>query len=174
MRSVEERTRSRPSRRGWLDSPWLSAVVGIGWILLQGSLSLSTLLWAVLLALLLPWLVHDFLGTYGPLAGARAALRLLAVVLWDIVRANLSVARIVLEPGFQPRPAWIRVSYGLTDPRGIALLATIVTNTPGTISALVDEQRRVLLVHALHAPDPQAVADEISERYERPLREIFR
>jgi multicomponent K+:H+ antiporter subunit E len=174
MRNVEDRTRSRPSRRGWLASPALSLVVGVGWVLLQGTLSASTLLWAALLALFLPWLVHDFLGRYGPLSGARAAIRLLGVVLWDIVRANLSVARIVLEPGFQPSPAWIRVPYSLTDPRGIVLLASIVTNTPGTISAVIDEERCAILVHALHAPDPQAVADEIRERYERPLKEIFR
>lgn len=174
MRNVEDDTPSRPAHRGWLASPALSVAVGVGWVLLQGSLSVSTLLWAVLLALFLPWLVNDFLGRYAPLAGGRAALGLLAVVLWDIVRANLSVARIVLEPGFQPQPAWIQVPYALTDPRGIALLATIVTNTPGTVSAMVDEKRSVLLVHALHAPDPQAVADEILHRYERPLREIFR
>lgn len=174
MRNVEDRTRTRPSRRGWLASPTLSVAVGIAWILLQGNLSPATLLWALLLALFLPWLVHDFVGRYEPLAGGRAAVGLLLVVLGDIVRANLSVARIVLEPGFEPHPAWIRVPYGLTDPRGIALLATIVTNTPGTVSAVVDEQRREILVHALHAPDPQAIADEIRERYERPLKEIFR
>lgn len=174
MRNAEDRTRTRLSRRGWLASPALSVAVGIAWILLQGNLSLATLLWALLLALFVPWLVHDFLGSYAPLTGARAAVGLLLVVLGDIVRANLSVARIVLDPGFEPRPAWIRVPYGLTDPRGIALLATIVTNTPGTVSTVVDEERREILVHALHAPDPQAIADEIRERYERPLKEIFR
>lgn len=174
MRNVEDDTPSGPAHRGWLASPALSVAVAVGWVLLQGSLSLATLLWAVLLGLFLPWLVNDFLGRYAPLAGGRAAVGLLAVVLWDIVRANLSVARIVLEPGFRPQPAWIQVPYALTDPRGIALLATIVTNTPGTVSAMVDEKRGVLLVHALHAPDPQAVADEILDRYERPLREIFR
>ena len=32
---------------------------------------------------------------------------------------------------------------------------------------------RILLVHALDTPDPDAVRDEIKNRYERRLKEIF-
>jgi multicomponent K+:H+ antiporter subunit E len=35
------------------------------------------------------------------------------------------------------------------------------------------QERWVLLVHALDAPDPQALVREIKERYEGPLREMF-
>ena len=41
------------------------------------------------------------------------------------------------------------------------------------MSCVVDEHRREILVHALDAPDPEAVVAEILARYERPLREIF-
>ena len=79
----------------------------------------------------------------------------------------------MLHPGREPRPAWVRVPYTLTDARGIALLGAIITNTPGTVSSVVDENRREILVHALDAPDPEAIVAEILERYERPLKEIF-
>jgi multicomponent K+:H+ antiporter subunit E len=100
-------------------------------------------------------------------------LRLAARVLADIVVANLSVARLVLSPWRQPRPSWVQVRHGLRDPRAVALLASIITITPGTVSCVVDEERGVILVHALDAPDPQAVADDILARYARPLEEIF-
>ena len=173
MNSPEEQPKSHPVRRGWLASPVLSLAIAISWILLQGSLAPAHLLWAAILALALPWLVHDFLGRYGRLRAIGPAFRLAAVVLVDIVRANLAVARIVLHPGREPRPAWVRVPYTLTDARGIALLGAIITNTPGTVSSVVDENRREILVHALDAPDPEAVVAEILERYERPLTEIF-
>jgi multicomponent K+:H+ antiporter subunit E len=94
-------------------------------------------------------------------------------VLWDIVRSNVTVARIVLQPGSNPQPAWLRVPYSLTDDRGVVLLATIITTTPGTVSCVIDEARREILVHALDAADPGAVVAEIVERYEQPLKEIF-
>jgi multicomponent K+:H+ antiporter subunit E len=159
--------------RRWLAHPVLSVLLAAGWLLLQGSLAPAALLWAAVFGLGLPWLLHGFLQPGQPLRRPAVALRLAGVVLLDIVLANLAVARIVLDPRRTPQPAWLVVPSGLRDPRGLALLATIVTNTPGTVSCVVDEERRSLLVHALDAPDPQAVVREIANRYDAPLQEIF-
>jgi multicomponent K+:H+ antiporter subunit E len=55
----------------------------------------------------------------------------------------------------------------------ISLLASIVTMTPGTVSADVSEGNTSLLVHALDCDDPDALVAEIKQRYEKPLMEIF-
>lgn len=159
--------------RRWLAHPWLSAIIGLCWLLLQGSLAPANLLWAALLGIGLPWLVHGFIGPGSRPRRGGVALRLAGVVLWDIVLANIAVARLVLNPARSPHPAWVRVPYSLEDPRAVVLLATIITTTPGTVSCVVDEDRREILVHALNATDPGAVAREIAERYEAPLKEIF-
>lgn len=160
--------------RRWLAHPWLTGAVLAAWLLLQGSLDLAHWIWGGALGLLLPWLAHDFIDAPPtPVRALRVVLRLAGVVLWDIVKANLTVARIVLDPRRQPQPAWLRVEYTLQDPRAVVLLAAIITMTPGTVSCVVDEERGHILVHALDAPDPPAVAAEILERYERPLKEIF-
>lgn len=160
--------------RRWLAHPWLTGLIAVAWLLLQGSLAPVHWLWGLLLGLLLPWLVHDFIDTpVTPLRSLRPIPQLALRVLWDIARANLTVARIVLDPRRHPTPAWVRVDYSLQDPRGVALLATIITMTPGTVSCLVDEERRHILVHALDAADPEALAAEILQRYEHPLKEIF-
>ena len=53
------------------------------------------------------------------------------------------------------------------------LLGSIVSLTPGTVSIDVDQKHWVLLVHALDAPDPQALIDEVKGRYEAAIKEIF-
>ena len=45
--------------------------------------------------------------------------------------------------------------------------------TPGTVTADMSADGRVLLIHSLHAPDPEAVRAEIKTRYEARLKEIF-
>lgn len=160
--------------RRWLAHPWLSAVIAASWLLLQGSLEPAHWIWGAVLGLVLPWLAHDFIDApVTPLRGIGALVRLLGLVLWDIVLANLTVARVVLDPRREPQPAWIHVPYTLEDPRAVALLASIITMTPGTVSCVVEEEQRRILVHALDAPDPQAVADAIVQRYERPLKEVY-
>lgn len=161
------------SARAAFAHPWLSLFIAASWLLLQGSLTPANLLWAALLGLGLPWLLARFIG---PASGVRhfgRVLRLTAVVLWDIVVANIAVARLVLSPWRAPRPAWVRVRYTVGDARGVVLLATIITTTPGTVSCRIDTARREILVHALDTADPQAVEADILARYDRPLKEIF-
>lgn len=160
--------------RRWLAHPWLSAFVAVAWLLLHGSLAPVHWLWAAIAGLLLPWLAHDFIDAPPDQVRAFATIARLALrVLWDIVVANIAVARLVLSPRRRPQPAWVRVEHPLQDPRAQALLATIITMTPGTVSCVVDEARQLIHVHALDATDPQAVAADIVQRYALPLKEIF-
>ena len=54
-----------------------------------------------------------------------------------------------------------------------SMLAGTITLTPGTVSADVSEDGKALLVHALDAENPDEVRDDIKQRYERRLKEIF-
>lgn len=158
---------------GWFSHPVLSLLLAAAWLLLQRSLAPAQLLTAALLALLVPRLVHGFLGPGVRLRALGTALRLAGVVLWDILVSNLVVARIVLSPGSRPQPVWLEVPYTLQHPGAVLLLAGIVTTTPGTVSCVVDEARRVLVVHVLDGADPAAVRAQIDQRYAQALKEIF-
>ena len=67
--------------------------------------------------------------------------------------ANVEVAWRILGPEKALRPAFVSVPLDIRSPLGVAALATIVTLTPGTLSADLDERGEHLLVHALHLPD---------------------
>ena len=71
------------------------------------------------------------------------------------------------------QPNWVCIPLDLRTPEAIAILAGTITLTPGTVSADLSDEGHSLLVHALDAPDPAAVREEIKERYERRLKEIF-
>jgi multicomponent K+:H+ antiporter subunit E len=159
--------------RGWLPHPALSVLLALVWLLLQQSLAVPQLITAAVLALLVPKLVHGFIGPATRPRKPAAALRLCFVVLWDIVVSNFTVARIVLSPRSNPRPAWVEVPLDSRHPTAITLLATIITMTPGTVSCDVDDQAAQILVHALDCDDAAAMAAQIKARYERPLMEIF-
>ena len=58
-------------------------------------------------------------------------------------------------------------------PYAIALFASIITMTPGTVSAEVSASRREILVHVLDLDDPDALVAGMKSRYEAPLAEIF-
>jgi len=156
----------------WFGHPWLSLLLAVSWLLLQHTLAPVHLISAVLIGLVVPRLLHNFLPAMAPVR-LVPALRLMAVVLWDIVLSNFVVARLVLGPLSRPRPAWVTVPLALTHPTAISLLATIITTTPGTVSCTIDEKRRHILVHALDCNDPAQMAADIKARYEGPLLAIY-
>ncbi len=154
-------------------SPTTSLAIVVLWLLLNGATPGHALLAAALavaLPLLLPAPVVPASRLRAPLAAARLAL----VVLHDIVKANIEVALRILGPEAAIRPAFVWVPLDLRSPQGIAVFASIITMTPGTLSCEVSEDRRWLLVHALHTEDPAAVVAEVKARYEAPLMEVFR
>lgn len=156
-----------------LAHPVLSLLLAATWLLLQQSLGVANIITAVVLGLGVPRLVHGFLSTGVVPRAWLTVLRFSGVVLYDIVMSNIAVARLVLLPGARPRPAWVVVPLTLRHPTAITLLATVITTTPGTVSCVVDEELHFILVHALDCDDPAAMAAQMKERYEQPLREIF-
>lgn len=155
-------------------APLLSIVLAAAWLLLNGTVTTGHLLLACVLAVWLPRLT-DRLREDQPRIGAAGTMaRLAGVVVWDIIVSNLQVARLVLGRLDRIESRFIRMRVELDEPRAVALLAGIVTMTPGTLSVDVSPDRRELIIHALHAPDPDAIVGAIRTRYEHPLREIFR
>lgn len=161
------------TKAGWWDYPVLSIVLALSWLLLQHSLAVVHLLSAAALGVMIPRLLFRLLPRQPRLRLLPAA-RLFFIVLYDIVVSNITVAKIVLGRIEQAQPAWVRVSLDVQSPLAVHLFASIITTTPGTVSAVVDEKQRCIWVHALDCADTAAAARDMKNRYERALMQIFR
>ena len=157
-----------------LPSPWSSIALFVLWLLLVQSLSAGNILLGLALALFWP-AVTARLGESAPrprrpLLMARLFLRVVA----DMLRSNAEVVWALLTR----RPATIRsrfvtIPLELRDPRGLSILAMIITFTPGTAWLELSLDKRFLLLHVFDTRDETLVATTIQRRYERPLKEIF-
>lgn len=160
--------------RRLLPHPGLSLTIGLVWMMLVNSFAWGSLVFATILGVVIPALTEPW---WPDRARLRSPLRIaayIAIVLWDVARANIAVARIVLFlPNRDLRPAWLSIPLRLRSPEAIAVLGGTITLTPGTLTCGISEDGLHLLVHCLHAPDPDAVRQEIIERYEARLLEIF-
>ena len=156
-----------------LPSPPLSVAVFVLWLLLVGDFSPGQLALAAVMALLLPLLAGLLQPERARFGRTRTILVLSRRVLWDMLLSNIEVARRILGPERALTPGFIWVPLDLQNIHGITALASIITLTPGTLSAELTEDRRHLLVHAFNLKDADATVAEIKARYEAPLKEIF-
>mgnify|MGYP000042662149 CR=1 FL=1 len=93
---------------------------------------------------------------------------------WALLVANLRVAVAVLGSPKKLRPQLIEVPLkDLTDVE-LAVLASLVTLTPGTVALDVTPSRSHLIVHLLHCDDPGAEIREIKENFEGRLLRVTR
>lgn len=160
--------------RRFLPHPVLSLSVALIWLLLVNRFAWGSLIFALVLGLVIPIVTEPYWPGRARLRSPGRILGYLGIVIHDIVKANIDVARIVLfKPKADLRPCWLVVPLDLTAPEAIAMLMGTITLTPGTVSCDLAEDRSALLVHALHCPDPPATVDEIKTRYEARLKEIF-
>ncbi|MBN2646826.1 MAG: Na+/H+ antiporter subunit E [Thiotrichales bacterium] len=160
-------------RRVWLPHPWLSFTLWLVWLLLNNTINPGHMLLGAILAILLPILTQSFWPESVSLARPKVLAKFLGVVLWDILVANLLVARLILGKKDHLQPAFLSIPLELESPLAISILANTICLTPGTVSCDLSADQKTLLVHALDAKQPQATIDEIKHRYERPLKEIF-
>ncbi len=149
-------------------------LVGI-WLLLNGELSAMSIAFGALLALLLVLAIAQLRPVRPRLRHVHLAVPLVATLLVDIVLSNLGVARVVLglTRNRQVRSGFIDIPLELSDPHGLAILAVIVTSTPGTSWAGVAPDGRVLRLHMLDIRNEDEWIRSFKQRYERRLMRIF-
>ncbi len=157
-----------------LPYPLLTAFLVIMWMALN-SFSLGHFV----LGLIIAWVASASMAALRPdkphIRKPFTLMWLLATVIFrDIVISNIAVSTIILRPRkHAPRPGFITIPLDMKSPSGLAILAILVTSTPGTSWLEYDSNEGTLLIHALDLEDEEALRDLIKNRYERMLMEVF-
>ena len=100
--------------------------------------------------------------------------KLIAIVLYDIVRSNIAVVSIILGGSRRVRRSgFVSIPLDLRDPTGLAVLSVIITSTPGTAWFDYNAAHGLLLIHVFDLVDEEGWRDLINNRYEHLLMEIF-
>jgi multicomponent K+:H+ antiporter subunit E len=159
--------------RRWIPYPGLSAALLLLWLLLAQSFSPGQLLLGAAVALFATRAMA--LLRPPPPGRVRLApmLRLAGLVAVDVVRSNFAVAAIVLFRRRDRVSGFVRIPLDLVDRNGLALLALIVTATPGTLWVEYDRREQMLLLHVLDLIDEAQWVTLIKQRYEALLIEAF-
>ena len=158
----------------WLPYPVLSVALLAAWLLLNESFAAGHVLLGATLGLGGALVLAKLQPPQGRLRRPAAVIELLFLVLADIVRSNIAVARIVLSPVTRQRVAgFLSMPLELRHPSGLAVMACIITATPGTSWARYDAARNVLTIHVLDLADEEEWIRAFKQRYERRLQEVF-
>lgn len=159
--------------RRLLPYPLLAANLALMWLLLAG-FTRGQFVLAIMVAIGASHALKA-LGEVSPRIHRWLAIpELIGIVLYDIARSNIAVTYILLSGARRERKSgFITVPIRLRNPTGLAVLAIVLTSTPGTAWLDYNSARGELLIHVFDLVDEHAWIDLIGNRYERRLMEIF-
>lgn len=83
-------------------------------------------------------------------------------LMWEIFRANVDVALLILSPTLHISPRVIRVKAGQRTGLGLVIYANSITLTPGTVS--VDIEGDTIVIHALTREAAEGVEAGVMDR----------
>lgn len=106
-----------------------------------------------------------------PWRRARAWLVLAGLFARELALSVSDVVKAVLRPDRVQRSGIVAVPLALRSDTGIALLANLVTLTPGTTSLHVCPQRHLLYVHVMNLGDDTVA--QIRNGFERRVKETL-
>lgn len=158
--------------------PWLFLLLAMGlWLGLVGRVTAADALLGLPVILSAWWLYHR---VSDPLAhGISPSLPtvgryMLLYVAPEVLRSTYRVFRKVLTPDLGLSPAIVKVEVPQATQTSLILLAYGISLTPGQQIIAIDEQTRTMYVHALDAPDPDAVSEEIAAVHRRFFEPIHK
>jgi multicomponent K+:H+ antiporter subunit E len=157
-----------------LPHPLLAAALTLMWLLLN-RFSLGHLLLGTAIALVAGQAMAALVPVRPRIRRWDLVARLFARVMRDILRSNFDVALLILPTprAARRRSGFVEIDLTLREPTALAVLAVILTATPGTAWIDYDAARGRLLIHVFDLVDEDAWRDYVVDHYERLLREIF-
>lgn len=137
------------------------------WILLCGKFTLEILAFGVIIYFLIFIFSRKYLGhtlriELGMIRNCWNFIRFTSLLVWEIIKANIQVIKIVLSPKIEIDPEIIYFKPKLKTSFCRAVLANAITLTPGTIT--VDVANDLYCVHAIDAGLCEGIDDSIFAR----------
>ncbi|MCE6075941.1 Na+/H+ antiporter subunit E [Agrobacterium vitis] len=156
-----------------LPYPVLSLSLVVMWLLLNG-FTLGHLILGIFVAVFAGWAMASLRPEKPRLRKWYLLPKLFLVVLYDIAKSNIAVAAIIIRSGSrQHDPGFVIIQLEIRSQFALAVLAVILTSTPGSAWLEYDSNDNSVLLHVLDIKDEVSWRDTIKNRYEKLLLEIF-
>ncbi|WAA10016.1 Na+/H+ antiporter subunit E [Fervidibacillus albus] len=154
----------------------LNLFIAFVWMFLKVSYDPATFFIGYLLGLGMIFLMRRFFRSRFYLRNVWAVVYLTLLFLYELLKANISVVKIVLKPKLDFHPGIFAYETELKNDWEITLLSNLITLTPGTLVVDVFEEngKTILYIHAIHVPDVDEAVEGIKNTFEKAILEVSR
>ncbi len=153
--------------------PILFVCLVLMWLLL-GGFTPGQLVLGIIVAVFASWAMASLRPEKPRIRNIHLLPKLFAIVMIDIIKSNIHVASVVLRSGAKRhKPGFLTIYLDIRNEFALAVLAVVLTSTPGSVWLEYDSNDNSVLLHVLDIDNEAVWRDTIKNRYEKLLMEIF-
>ncbi|WP_145474131.1 Na+/H+ antiporter subunit E [Staphylococcus pettenkoferi] len=149
----------------------INLLLSLFWLLVTGSYTVNNFLLGFILGLLLVLLRSVLPGRFYIITLYKV-IKLIWVFLIELIKANIDVIRIVLQPSLKNEPAFFTYNTDLKTDWQVVLLSNLITLTPGTIVVGLSDDRTKIYIHAIDFGEKEEEIEGIKSSLEKVVREV--
>jgi len=149
-------------------------IIACMWMLLNESYSFSSFFAGFLVGIVLLYLFRRFLPGSFYLRRWFMIFGLLILFIKELIKSNIDIVKLVYKRQPEVEPGIFALPIDLEKDWEIALLANLITLTPGTLSIAVSRDHSVIYVHAMHIDTIEESINSIKNSFERAILEVTR
>ncbi|EKC6442915.1 Na+/H+ antiporter subunit E [Staphylococcus pseudintermedius] len=150
----------------------INLFLAIFWLFVSDSYTMNAFVLGCLFALLLVFLMRKLLPGRFYVITLYKVIKLVFVFLLELIKANIDVLRIILQPRIKNESAFFVYETDLEHPWQVALLSNLITLTPGTVVIGVNDDMKRLYIHCLNFSTKEEEVAGIKGSLEKAVREV--
>jgi len=149
------------------------------WFALTDIKDIQEVIAGIFVAFLISLLAGQFLITSpiskGTLRRITYFIKYIFRFLWEMIKANIDVAYLVIHPMLPIKPGIVKIKTKLKKDSAITVLCNSITLTPGTLTMDVNETGGELYIHWIKVKTGSVdeATEKISSVFEKILTEVF-
>ncbi|MBI5974148.1 Na+/H+ antiporter subunit E [Staphylococcus canis] len=150
----------------------INLFLAVFWLFLSDSYTMNNFVLGYLFALFLVYLMRHLLPGRFYIITLYKVFKLLLIFLIELIKANLDVLRIILQPHIKNESAFFIYETDLEHKWQVALLSNLITLTPGTVVIGVNDDMKRLYIHCLDFSTKEEEVAGIKASLEKAVREV--
>jgi multicomponent Na+:H+ antiporter subunit E len=149
------------------------------WLALTGTSSYQEFLSGLFISALISIAAGHFLITTEKKSHLLRRIYFFAVYIitftWEMIKANLHVAYLVIHPLKPIKPGIVKIKTILTKDSALTMLCNSITLTPGTLSVDLNKDKQEIYIHWIDVKSltVEGATKQIAHRFEKVLKEVF-
>jgi|SRR5690625_435655 len=150
----------------------VNIIIAVIWIFLQNSFTFTNFFIGYMIGIFILFILRRFLVFDFYMNRAWAIIKLIALFIIELIKANIDVIKVVLSPRLNNQPGIVAVKTRLGSDVEITLLAALISLTPGTTSMDFSADGKTIYIHSLDVTDKDEMIEEIQNSFERAIMEV--